>query len=387
MKKPIQFSDGTELNPKYCVSDTDRHGTLRVYVRRHGRKVRIRELGTVEEFMAAYRAALNTGAQTEPVLLTAPGPGSLRWLVQAYYGCPEYLGLHESTRAKRRAILDGICRDRAGGDHEHGTKRFALMETKHVRLQIRDPKAATPEAANGRVKALRQVFKWAVEVGHAKTNPATGVPMLASNNPDGFHTWTEEEVEKYEARHPSGTKARLALTLFLYTGVRISDAVRLGPQMERNGELHFTEEKNKRRKPKHREIPILPDLRDELDANPSGHLSYLVTEWGSPYASPKAFANRFKSWCRQAGLPHCTAHGLRKAGTNRLFENGATEAEVMAIYAWDSPKQAALYSKKVNRKKLVARAMHKLVPGQTENESVPPESAVEAGGTMRGNKA
>ena len=50
----IQFLDGTELsNIKYLVSDTDRHGTVRVYVRRHGRKVRIRELGTVEEFMAA----------------------------------------------------------------------------------------------------------------------------------------------------------------------------------------------------------------------------------------------------------------------------------------------------------------------------------------------
>ncbi len=57
----IQFLDGTELsNIKYLVSDTDRHGTVRVYVRRHGRKVRIRELATVEEFMAAYRAALES---------------------------------------------------------------------------------------------------------------------------------------------------------------------------------------------------------------------------------------------------------------------------------------------------------------------------------------
>ncbi len=303
----IRLEDGTGLDLKYLVSDTDRHGTVRIYVRRHGRKARIRELGTVEEFMAAYRAALETESQAA---ISKPGvlaPGSLRRLVQSYYGCPEYLGLHESTRAGRRAMLDAICR-------EHGTKPFARMETKHVRLQIRDPKSATPEAANGRVKALRQVFGWAVEVGLATTNPARGVPMLASKNPDGFHTWTREEVRQYEARHPSGTKARRALALFMFTRVQISDVVRLGPQMERDGELCFTEEKNKHRKPKYREIPILPVLRAELDANPSGHLAYLVTEWGRPYASPKAFANRFKSWCRQAGLPHCTAHGLRRAG-------------------------------------------------------------------------
>ena len=47
----IRLEDGTGLDLKYLVKDTDRHGTVRVYVRRHGRKVRIRELGTVEEFM------------------------------------------------------------------------------------------------------------------------------------------------------------------------------------------------------------------------------------------------------------------------------------------------------------------------------------------------
>ncbi len=113
----IWLEDGTGLDRKYLVSDTDRHGIVRVYVRRHGRKVRIRELANVEEFMAAYRAALETGNQTRGsalLMVEAVAAGSLRWLVQAYYGCPEYLGLHESTRAKRRPILDGICR-------EHGT--------------------------------------------------------------------------------------------------------------------------------------------------------------------------------------------------------------------------------------------------------------------------
>ena len=346
----IRLEDGAGLDLKYLVKDTDRHGNVRVYVRRHGRKVRIRALANVEEFIAVYRAALELRGKLPPSGLTAAAPGSLRWLVQAYYGCPEFLGLHESTRAKRRAILDGICR-------EHGDKPFARMEAKHVRLQIRDPKAATPEAANGRVKALRQVFKWAVDVNLATANPARAVPMLASNNPDGFHTWTRDEVQQYLERHPTGTKARLALALFLYLGVRISDAVQLGPQMERDGNLCFTEQKNRAKNPKHREVPILPALRAELDASPSGHLSYLVTEWGRPYASPKAFGNRFKSWCVQAGLPHCSAHGLRKAGATFAAEQGATEHQLMAIYGWTSPKQAALYTRAADRKRLISDAM------------------------------
>ena len=376
----IRFDDGTELNVKHCSKDTDRHGNVRVYFRRHGRKVRIRALANVEEFMAAYRAALENGPQTGTVKSTAIAPGSLRWLVQAYYGAPEFTTLHESTRTKRRAILDAICR-------EHGAKPFGRMETKHIRTLIRDPKAATPGAANGAVNALRQVFAWAVEVGHAKSNPARDVPTLASKNPDGHHTWTVEEVRQFEARYPSGTKARLAMSLFLYTGVRISDAVLLGPQMERDGKLNFTEQKNMARKPKHREIPILPQLRAELDANKSGHLSYLVTERGRPHATANALGHWFKRQCVAAGLPHCSAHGLRKAGATFAAEQGATEHQLMAIFGWESPKQAALYTRKANRKRLTADAMPLVDPDYTANESVPPEKEVRSGGTMRGKKS
>ena len=378
----LRLRDGTgTINLKYLVEDVDRHGNVRLYVRRHGRKIRIRETPGTDEFMAAYRAALDGPARpADHPSSQAAAAGSLRWLVQSYYGCPEFLGLHESTRAKRRAILDGICR-------EHGTKPVARMETRHIRLQIRDPKRSTPEAANGRVKALRQLFKWAVEVEYASTNPASDVPMLPPNNPDGFHTWTVEEVRQYEAKHSSGTKARLALALFLYTGVRISDAVRLGPQMERDGVLCFTEEKNRSNKPKHREVPILPPLRAELDASPSGHLAYLVTEWGRPYASPKALGNWFKRQCVAAGLPHCTAHGLRKAGATFAADQGATEHQLMAIYGWDSPKQAALYTRAADRKRLIKDAMPLVDPDYMANESVPPQRAVASGGTTRGKKS
>ena len=54
----IRLEDGTGLDLKYLVKDTDRHGNVRIYVRRQGRKVRIRELATPEDFMTAYRMAL-----------------------------------------------------------------------------------------------------------------------------------------------------------------------------------------------------------------------------------------------------------------------------------------------------------------------------------------
>jgi hypothetical protein len=58
-----------------------------------------------------------------------------------------------------------------------------------------------------------------------------------------FHTWTIDEVHQFEHKHPIGSKARLALALLLYTGVRQSDVVELGRQMERGRALHFSEKK------------------------------------------------------------------------------------------------------------------------------------------------
>jgi hypothetical protein len=51
----------------------------------------------------------------------------------------------------------------------------------------------------------------------ADRNPARDVPYIRTGS-QGFHTWTIEEVRRYEVRHPVGTKARLALALFAIHG-------------------------------------------------------------------------------------------------------------------------------------------------------------------------
>jgi hypothetical protein len=59
----------------------------------------------------------------------------------------------------------------------------------------------------------------------------------------------------------------------------------------------------------------------------------------------------------------------------------------MAIYGWDSPKQAALYTKAVNRNRLIKDAMHLVDPDYKENESVPPDRTLVSGGTIKGKKS
>ena len=377
----IRLKDGSGVRVyKYVCEDTSRHGEVRVYFRRGNEpKIRLREIpGTPafdQEYMRAYRGeSLATGTLKKHDAIL---PGTMRWLCVQYYMSASFLALGESTKRVRHVILDTIC-------ERTGTFRYAKMEPQHV-AKLRDEKAGYPEAANARVKALRQLFAWACapEYGYATKNPAREVPYLKSKNPNGFRAWAEEDVAKFENRHPAGTKARLALDLMLYTGVRRSDVVKLGPQMERNSKLIFTETKGRSKIVKTHELPILEPLRRSIDATSTGHLVYLVTAFGRPH-SVKAFGNWFKRRCREAGLDDdLSAHGLRKLGAQRCAEAGASEHQIMALFGWASTKQAALYTRKARRAKLEAEAAP-LLAGQKENKTVPLFPLVASGGTKKG---
>ncbi|MEI6200597.1 MAG: tyrosine-type recombinase/integrase [Enhydrobacter sp.] len=362
-----------KLRLPFLLHDRDRHGNPRVYLRQPGQPmVRLHAPPGSDAFLEEYRRARQGDIAPKVQRRTPAHSGSLRGLVEAYYGSANFRMLASSTQRARRGILDDICLSRTKGDHERGTLPFARLEARHVR-ELRDAKLELPEAANGRIKALRQVFDWAIEGNLIALNPARPVKLLKGDG-EGFHTWAVDEVAAYEAAHPVGSKARLALALLLYTGVRRSDVVKLGPQMERDNVLHFAETKGansralKRKgsgQVKSRALPILPALREAIDAAPSGHLTYLATEWGRPFTA-NGFGNRFRKWCDDAGLKHCSAHGLRKAGATIAAENGATPHQLGAIFGWTTLRQAEGYTRRANQQRMAIDAMPLLMPRRRE---------------------
>jgi hypothetical protein len=116
-----------------------------------------------------------------------------------------------------------------------------------------------------------------------------------------------------------------------------------------------------------------------IEAGPCGDLTYLATEFKRPFAS-NGFGNKFRNWCDQADLPHCTAHGL-KAGACIAAENGATEKQLTAIFGWQTMKEAAHYTKMANQRKLAASAMPLLSIDHIENKTLPLQSATSEGGS------
>jgi integrase len=354
----------TSVEYPYVVKDRDRHGNVRYYFRRKGlRKVRLPGSPGTGEFQAAYDAARAGSAPTAPAA-SRPTAGTLHWLCVRYFGSTDFTQLDAKTQVVRRRVLEHVCSEHvvAGEKATYADCPLARFQAKHVRI-LRDRKAGLPEAANVRIKALRRLFTWAIEneTPGVTVNPARDVKYLKGRQ-GGHRSWTVEDIERFEARHPIGTTARLALALLLYTGQRRSDVVLFGRQHARNGWLRFTQQKNKNRKPITLELPILPALQDVIAASGTGDLAFLCNEYGKPF-SAAGFGNKFRAWCNDAGLPDCTAHGLRKAGAVIAAENGATAHQLMSIFGWLTLKEAERYTRAAEQKKIAARAMPMLERG------------------------
>jgi Phage integrase family. len=367
-----------EVKLKHITIDKDRHGNERVYFRKRGRpKIRLREKVGSEQFHEEYRCALLGIEYVKEVApqkavapkLGRPAVGTFRWLVQEYMR-REVSTQAASTRRQKELRFAEICRLTEIGKVRTpvGDRPYANMTQIHVE-EIRDDKAHSPEAANHRVKIISAMFKWAMENKLARHNPAANCKKLDPLNEDGHHTWTEEEIAKFEATHPVGSKARLALTIFRYTGLRVSDVAVFGRQHLYQAVLpDGTKQLRFKIKPKKTsgktgvevDFPVLPPLADALESVPKTNMIFLLTEWGRPF-SVKGLGNKMRVWCDEAGLPHCSSHGIRKADAVIAAENGATSAQLQAMFGWTNSRQADHYTRAAERKRTATAGAHHLL--------------------------
>lgn len=334
-----------EVRFQYLIADIDKNGNVRRYVRRPGcKKVRLRERFGTPEFVQEYlRAMEGSKGKEKGNRAGKAAENSLQWLVNRYYTSTTFKELGDETQKVRRRILDNLC-------DKHGAIGFVDIRAANIRVAM-DSVRDRPEAANGYLKALRGLFKFAVEREYLTADPSAGIKKIRHKT-DGHHTWTIEEVRQYEARHPVGTKARLALALLLLTGQRRGDVVRMGRQHVEDGFLRVVQGKTREAL----QLPVLPALAEVIAKSPTGDLTYLVTQWGKPF-TPAGFGNLFRQWCDQAGLKHCTAHGLRKAGATVAAENGATDRQLMAMFGWRNAAQATVYTRKAENRRLTQAGM------------------------------
>jgi len=359
--------------PPYCEQYLDRHGKPRHYFRRtrQGPRIPLPGLPWSPEFMAAYSAAMQNNAPPPPAIAEWRSPaGTLNAAIVAYYGSSHFTeSLGATTQKHRRYTLDAFrCEKGEGNSVARGERQLALLDRAHLGKIVGKLKAGKQHAL---VKALKPFFDWCVQQMLIKDNPAIGLTLAKKPKTAGHYSWTERDIERYTRRHPIGTTAHLTMAIMLHTGLRISDARVFGPEHLFDGVVRIKPQKTSRTTGNVVEFRAHPDLLRVLRATKViGTKTYIISERRQPFAEG-VLSNKMRDWCDEAGLPECSAHGLRKAIVRRMLEAGATEYQVAAVTGHADLDEIRTYARGVSNARLGTAAID-LIQDRLENNGTIP---------------
>jgi integrase len=339
----------TKIRLPYVHEFIDRHGKVRRYARRGSKRTALHGAPGTEAFNATYAAAIAAAEGSPPEIgASRTAPGTINAGIVSYVSSSAFAALAPATRGPRRRILEAFR-------VEHGDKRIALLQRAHIDRMVA-AKAGTPGVARNFISAIRSVMTHCVALGWRADDPTVGVkrPALKAG---GIQCWSEADIAAFEAQHPIGSRARLALALLLYTAQRRADVVHLGRQHIRDGLLQLRQRKTGQQL----SIPLHPQLIETLAATPVDGLTFLITAGGQPF-TPDAFGNWFRLACREAGLPlGISAHGLRKAACRRLAEAGCSANVIASISGHASLREVQRYTAAADQARMARSAIDTMV--------------------------
>lgn len=333
------------LKIKYVDEYRDRTGILRRYFRKGGKR-----LGALpgaigsEEFMTAYAAYL----AEKPTAAKRPvHEDSLAKLIIDFYGNRLFTDRKASTRQLYRYALDPVSK-------EHGHRSASTMTAENAEKIINKIGTARPGMGNLTLSVMRRVMKLAIKQKLRKDNPFLAIEAFAVGE---HHTWTDAELDQFEAKWRPGTRQRLAYALLLHTGQRVGDVAKMKRADISDGMIYVVQEKTGAKV----WIPIAPELDRAMKAYSANGLNLI----GDPHGRPikrASLSGLMRAAIKAAELPpRCVSHGLRKAAMRRLAEHDATDKQIAAVSGHKTLKEVERYTKAADQKKLARAGMNKLV--------------------------
>ena len=362
--------------PPYVTSFSDRHGKTRLRFRRKGiDSYNFRSDPGTEEFRVEYHACLNPGVgKTTSTPITRATPGTIDELVERYYVPPTRLGPSTVTQAKVRAMIESFRQGR--GNRKVSDVRFdhldAIIAKRHQKSTVTTASGTRQtggvHAARKLRKELIRLFDFAVKIKLCDLNPAaqtSEVRTTVAERTGGFHCWTEEEIAQFRAHHLLGTRERLGMELLLWTDQRRSDVVKMGRAQIKDGRIPVHQEKTG----KSLWLPVAPQLLEAIVAMAPADTSqfcFLMTRRNKPFTK-ESFGNFFRKSCTAAGLPHCSAHGLRKATLRRMAELEMANKTMKSVSGQTRDDTLAGYTATANQRTLADSAIDTLSKWEMSN--------------------
>lgn len=353
----------TSKLPPHVYAVRDRHGKLRHRFVRKGWKSRYLagDPGSAE-FHAAYAEIVANPPSDEgiaaPVKVT---PRSLDDLFAKSKARPKWKAKKARTQHVQSQLVERFLNRKDKRGRRYGDRPVAkvtVMWLENIFGEMSD----RPAAANVLRKVLAGLMDVAVKMQWRVDNPVRFTEAYPEAK-EGYHTWTDDEIERYRSHHELGTMARLTLELALNTAARRCNIATLTRDDIVNGRIIVEHAKGNNET----SVPMTAATRAALEALPAAPIKHLVTTvFGKPFTEA-GLGNRMRAWCDAAGLPQCSMHGLRKAVSRILAETGATDAEGQSVTGHKKATTFAHYRAKANRVALADRAFSNLVSEEVSN--------------------
>ncbi|WP_428331935.1 tyrosine-type recombinase/integrase [Novosphingobium sp.] len=347
-----------EKLPKNVSAWIDRHGKRRYRWRKGGRTVYLNAHPNTPEGRKELDALVAGVAATKH---DRHVHGTVAWAASRFFVSTTFTGgKSPSTQRTSRLILEKFVA-------EFATQRIIDWRFDHIEAVLAT--AATkrqndkgrwiggPSAAMNLRGELLPFFDYAFKLlSITKQSPVAQAGSITVPK-GGFHTWTDLEIAQFRKHWKVGTKARLALEIFLWTAQRRGDASRFGRKHLAGAQIEVTPAKTRNSSGVTLSLTAPPQLLEAIAAmSVTGTDTFLVNDYGKPY-SVAGLGNKMREWCDAAGLPQCSAHGLRKAAARRAAENGASNQELKAVGGWTTDSQVAVYTAAVEQKRMAEQAM------------------------------
>lgn len=204
---------------------------------------------------------------------------------------------------------------------------------------------------NNLLAVMGVIYAWARSPrGGRKTTlrPTEGIEKrkLGEHKP-----WPEHILEAGIAAE--NDDIRLAVRLLYFTGQRIGDVLQMRWSDVRDGMIHIVQEKTDKKV----WIPMLNELREELDRTPKRGLTIIANERGRKLSDDKV-RSELQAFTAALGAK-TVPHGLRKNAVNALLEAGCTIAETASITG-QSYKIVEHYARDINQRRMAKAAVYKL---------------------------
>ncbi len=307
-------------------------GKTYIYHRKTNRRILAKE-GSAEFFIE-----ISSANDTEK-LSPCPKPGSLKLIIIDYRSSHEFLGLRVSTKKEYDRILShlSIIDDLVMAD---------VSAPDIVRIRDIIHKKRNRSFANKVLAVLSILFSYAIERGHANSNPVKLVKKIRRRGSSRLvnRRWSRVELEDVISRAPP--HIALPMVISRWTALRESDVLRL-KKSSYDGEVIRCETAKRN---VWVTIPAAEPLRNALDNRPLHKMVTICANSRGQSWTDDGFKTSFFKLIRKLELEGVVAkgltfHGLRHTVATELRELGFDNRTIADMLGQKSEAMAAHYSR------------------------------------------